>query len=170
VIIIKIIVFILSLLSFNVLGCSFNRDFVDFIVSQEKHVEASKPNFTVASIHRGTDDGNGGSCSDAGIINLKIKGDFLKEQGYIFEIVQGVFEGNPFSKQAIFPDKLWHNKRLFRFIWFDGNSIKQEPFNIMVKIVAVSISGHKSEPQLLEIKHLGVKKESTWVEVQLTSP
>lgn len=166
---IKVIAVILSLLSFNVLGCSFNRNFVDFVVSQEKHVEASKPNFEVASIHRGTDDGNGASCSDAGIINLKIKDDSLQNQGYIFEIVQGVFEGNPFRKEAIFPDKLWHNKKLYRFIWFDGNSVEQEPFNIMVKIVSVSISGHKSEPQFLEIRHLGVKKESTWVEVQLTS-
>ena len=50
------------------------------------------------------------------------------------------------------------NEKLFSFLWLDGSNEEQEPIDITVQIIAVSLSGNKSEPQLLTITHPGIQK------------
>ena len=154
----RILFLVLSLLAFKSGACSFAPAFDEFVISQSTVVVASQPNFSVASIHRGTDDGNHGSCSDAGFIELKLKTTPTNEQGYIFKIVEGKFEDQLFNESPVVPSKFMDDNKLYSFLWLDGSNEEQEPINITVEIIAVSQSGDKSKPQLLKITHPGVKK------------
>ncbi|WP_299009747.1 hypothetical protein [uncultured Shewanella sp.] len=121
-------------------------------------VEAMKPDFVVKSIRRGSDDGNFASISDAGILTLQLNRLPSQKQGYIFEIVEGKFEDKLFYETPVTPSEFAENEGSFSFIWLDGHSDEQEPFKIKIKIVGVSISGDKSDPQYLEVSHAGIKK------------
>lgn len=52
----------------------------------------------------------------------------------------------------------YSKKGLYRFVWLDGSTLEQEPINVVIKIRAVSKTGQYSKPQLLSVKHAGVKK------------
>ncbi len=69
----RFLLLLLNILAFEVTACSFAPAFDDFVISENSSDEVTKPTFKVDSIHRGTDDGNHGSCSDAGFINLKLE-------------------------------------------------------------------------------------------------
>lgn len=130
----------------------------DFQVTTEEGVQAVKPDFFVKYIRRGSDDGNHASTSDAGIITFQLGTITSREQGYIFEIIEGAFEDQLFREAPVTPTQYAENKGSFTFIWLDGSSDKQEAFQFKVKIVGVSKSGALSEPQLLEVSHPGIKK------------
>jgi hypothetical protein len=106
----RILLLVISLLAFKSEACSFAPAFDDFVISQSTLVVASKPNFSVASIHRGTDDGNHGSCSDAGFIELKLGVTPSNEQGYVFKIVEGNFEDQLFNESPVVPSKFMDDK------------------------------------------------------------
>ena len=154
----KTFILVLNLIAFNSFACSFAPSFDDFVITEGPLVKATIPTFSVDSIHRGTNDGNRSSCSDAGFIKLKLDTVPLHEQGYIFKIVKGKFEDQLFDDSPVVPSKFKESKKLYSFLWFDGNNDVQEPINITVQIIAVSRSGNKSEPQLLNITHPGVTK------------
>tara|TARA_B100000929_G_C15297931_1_gene349308 strand:- start:110 stop:598 length:489 start_codon:yes stop_codon:yes gene_type:complete len=153
-----ILLFSVCFVYFKASACSLAPMLNQFDIQPNEIAEqASKPSFTVSGIHRGTDDGNHGSCSDAGVITLKLQKAY-PNQGYIFEIVDGEFEDLLFNNFPVTPSEFVEDKSIFSFIWFDGSSIEQEPFSIKVKIIAVSRTGNKSTPQYLTIAHAGVKK------------
>ncbi|RRS06942.1 hypothetical protein EAG18_19350 [Pseudoalteromonas sp. J010] len=154
----RILVLILSLISFDALACSMMPTSKYFEVTGNGTTEPVKPVFEVDGVHRGTDDGNHGSCSDVGSIVLKLKNIPTIEQGYIFELVEGTFEDTLFSDKAITLADFLEEKDEYYFVWFDGNSEEQEAFDIKIKITAVSESGIKSEPQYLKVSHPGVQK------------
>ena len=153
-----LLLLLLNILAFEVTACSFAPAFDDFVISENSSDEVTKPTFKVDSIHRGTDDGNHGSCSDTGFINLKLETLPSHEQGYIFKIIEGKFEDQLFYESPVVPSKFMENEKLFSFLWFDESNEEQESINITVQIIAVSRSGNKSEPQLLTITHPGIKK------------
>ncbi|WP_153916572.1 hypothetical protein [Shewanella sp. TC10] len=140
---------------------SFAQMLTGFEKNSEEKVDAVKPNFIVQSIRRGTDDGNFASTSDAGLVTLQLTRLPEKPQGYTFEIVEGKFEDQLFTGEPVTPAKNVRDKREFTFIWLDGRSQEQEPFNVKVKITGISASGSESEPQYLVLSHPGVKK-SWW--------
>ncbi|WP_105168164.1 hypothetical protein [Pseudoalteromonas sp. T1lg23B] len=154
----RILVLILSLITFDALACSMMPTSKYFEVTGKGTTEPVKPVFEVDGVHRGTDDGNHGSCSDAGSIVLKLKNVPTIEQGYIFELIEGTFEDTLFSDKAITLADFLEEKDKYYFVWFDGNSEEQEVFDIKIKITAVSESGIKSEPQYLNVSHPGVQK------------
>jgi hypothetical protein len=151
---------ILSLLF--VCSLSYSGSFIQlldtFVIDSKEIVVAEKPTFKVKKIRRGTDDGNSSSTSDAGILTLELKNTPTKKQGYIFEVVEGDFEDRLFTGEAVIPSEYVENENDFSFIWLDGSSYEQEAFKINVKIIGVSASGAKSEPQFLTVKHEGIKK------------
>lgn len=71
--------------------------------------------------------------------------------GYLFELIRGSFE--VFQTEAI-PLKSTQEKEIFLFSFYEH---KRKPIDAIVKITAISISGKKSKPQLLRIKHDGEK-------------
>jgi hypothetical protein len=154
----QILVLFLSLVSFNALACSMIPTSKYFEVTGNGTTESVKPVFEVEGVHRGTDDGNHGSCSDAGSIVLKLKNIPTIEQGYISELVEGTFEDTLFSDKAITLVDFLEEKDKYYFVWFDGNSEEQEAFDIKIKLTAVSESGINSEPQYLNVSHPGVQK------------
>lgn len=149
---------LIILLNTNALACSFAPSLISFEQSSEQNIEPIKPSFKVLNISRGEDDGNHGSCSDAGHIALQLESLPKVEQGYRFEIIEGEFEDNLFLDIPVVPSSYVEDKRNYYFTWFDGSSNEQEPFDITVKVIAVSKSGKESEAQLLRITHPGVNK------------
>ena len=122
---------------------------------EANHTEAIAPvtpNFKVAGIKRGSDDGNLGSCSDFGFIIFKLSGSY-PPQGYIFERVSGEFEDRVFEPVAVMPSQFIDDNSSFTFVWLDGSSNEQEPINITVSIVAVNQAGERSKAQFLELRH-----------------
>jgi len=99
----RFLLLLLNILAFEVTACSFVPAFDDFVISENSSDEVTKPSFKVDSIHRGTDDGNHGSCSDAGFINLKLDTLPSHEQGYIFKIIEGKFEDKLFYESPVVP-------------------------------------------------------------------
>jgi hypothetical protein len=108
---------------------------------------APAPDVTVETIERGYDDGDGGSCSDAGILVLTVPSDAL---GYRFELVAG-------SLDDVFPDGYVRTRERgrLRFVWLDGGHDWQESIDVLLKITTLSATGAVSEPTLLRIRHSG---------------
>jgi hypothetical protein len=154
----KLLIIPLLLISTNTWGCSFMPTKMAFKTSSIEKIEPIVPTFELNHRVRGEDDGNHGSCSDAGVISLKIKEISSIEQVYIFEIIEGTFEDTLFDTEPVIINDLIEDKSTYSFIWFDGSYEEQEAINIKVKIIAVSRSGHQSDPQFIEIKHPGIKK------------
>lgn len=154
----KLLIVFLIFISSPVIAGSFRPMLENFQVTTEEGVLAIRPDFFVEYIHRGFDDGNATSTSDAGIITFRLATIPPQKQGYIFEIVEGEFEDRLFYEAPVTPSRFAKNKGSFTFIWLDGNSYEQEAFKIKVKVVGVSKSGALSEPQFLEVSHPGTKK------------
>ena len=133
------------------LACSFAPGYQSFRVApvlRPTLVPAPAPEVVVESIERGYDDGDGASCSDAGILVLRVPSDAL---GYHFEIVAGGFD------DVVFPDgyvRTVERGRL-RFVWLDGELDWQESIEVLVRVTTLSSDGVPSEPQVLRIRHPG---------------
>jgi len=63
----------------------------------------SKPDFELTNINRGSDDGSYASCSDAGMISLRLRTVDSNPVGYIFEVVEGTTEDEIFYPEPIKP-------------------------------------------------------------------
>jgi len=137
-------------------GCSFGPTFNSFIEdpSYRSERKPSSPVFKIKGIKRGYEDGNGGSCSDAGIITLvptEIPNKVGATAAYTFKLVKGGFEDTIFPEEPI-SSRVGND---FIFVWFDGSSEHQEPIDIEIEIRAVNPKGIKSEPSYLHIIHPG---------------
>lgn len=148
----------LCICSSKSLGCSFAQMLEGFNVVEGSGAPPLQPDFIVHEIHRGTDDGSYSSCSDAGILTLKLSSPQPENTGYIFEIVEGDFEDHLFQGGPVQATAYYAKDGFYKFVWLDGSSVEQEPINIIVKIQAISKTGKKSESQHLKIQHIGVKK------------
>jgi len=154
----QIIVAALIFFSSSSFACSFVQMTEDFDIDAEFAPTPMTPNFVVEKIVRGSDDGNIGSCSDAGILTLKRKNSPENPTGYIFEILTGEFEDQLFYPEPVRATERFEQEGLYKFVWLDGSNDEQEPINIEVKIVALSKSGERSKPQILKVTHPGIKK------------
>jgi hypothetical protein len=148
--------FYLSILLFSnaIFACSLAPSMESFVINPGYHLTKKplKPRFELIKVKRGYDDGNYASCSDAGIITIKAISKYTSNAvAYKFEIVAGELEDSVFPEGAV--QSLNGNE--FYFVWLDGSSNKQEPIEIILKIVALSPSGIESEPSLLRISHPG---------------
>ena len=150
-----IVITVLCSLSGHLNACSLLPLLEAFEAPHTEAIAPITPNFKVAGIERGSDDGNLGSCSDFGFITFKLSGSY-PPQGYIFERVSGEFEDRLFEPVAVKPSKFVNDNASFTFVWLDGSSNEQEPINITVSIVAVNGTGERSVAQLLEVRHPGV--------------
>lgn len=137
-------------------ACSFARTTEPFEVDAPGSIEPRRTEFEVAEIVRGSDDGNPHSCSDAGVITLKAL-DPPSETGFIFEVVKGEFEDRLFTQEPITPAD-FKEPGEFTFIWLDGSSYEQEPFDIVVQVTPISRTGNVGQPTTLNVSHPGIKK------------
>jgi hypothetical protein len=111
-------------------------------------VPAPAPEVIVERIDRGYADGNRASCSDAGILVLKVPSDAL---GYRFELVAGTLGDDVFPAGYVRTVA----KGVLRFVWLDGERDWQESIDVLVKITTMSSNGVPSEPKVLRIRHPG---------------
>ena len=106
-----------------------------------------EPAVSVDRIERGHQ-GDAGLCADAGILVLKVPTEML---GYSFELVEGTFDDVVFPEGFVQPTE----RGYLRFVWLDGNTDRQEPIDVLVKITTMSATGVLSEPLLLRIEDPG---------------
>lgn len=138
-------------------ACSFAQVTENFEITGIGTVAPKKPSFKVLNIERGTDDGNLGSCSDAGILTLYQNEPYQDNVGYKFEVVSGNLDDTIFQSDAIKAVSSLEKEHLYKFVWLDGSTKVQEPIDIKIKVIAVSVSGTESEPSYIEVMHPGVK-------------
>lgn len=154
----KYLILFYALFSSDVFACSFAPMFEPFKVSGENSPKPNVPDFEVAKIKRGSDDGNYASCSDAGMLSLTLRTKTIHPTGYLFKIIDGTMEDRLFYPEPIKPSIYFEEEGIFNFIWLDGSSEEQEEIEMSVEIIAVSKSGERSEPQVLKVSYPGVKK------------
>lgn len=136
-------------------ACSFAPGYEAFRMApvlRPTLVPAPAPEVVVESIQRGYDDGELASCSDAGILVLKVPSDSV---GYHFEVVAGSFDDLVFPEgyvRTVEPGRL-------RFVWLDGELEWQESIDVLVRITTLSSDGVPSERQVLRIRHPGGASE-----------
>lgn len=149
----KILVILLLVPSFAD-ACSFARGWNHFLVEPRYGAEETKPELPiveVSEITRGYNDGNYASCSDAGVIILKVANTPIGELGYTFSIENGEFE------DAVFPEGVFsplENGEIF-FVWLDGSVDHQEAFDLSVRVHSVNKQGVYSDPVFIRVSHEG---------------
>ncbi len=155
----RVVVFVaLSLASPGLFACSFVEATAEFQVTPgEVSVTPTSPKFEVVHIGRGRK-GQPGSCFDAGVLILENQSPHSETTGYRFSIVDGHFEDGLFPEYPLITVNGTPHPRRYQFVWLDGDVDNQEPFDIVVGIVGVSLSGLESEAQLLRVSHGGRKK------------
>lgn len=111
-----------------------------------------KPAARVVSLKRGFDDGNGGSCSDAGVLTIGVTPD-EDTSGYLLKLVKGRF-----PDQVTFPDYYISPIRIkggvgFRFVWLDWapEVPTPKPIDLEISITQISNRGRLSRPTILHV-------------------
>ena len=137
----------------NANACSFNQGYEPFRTSSSYQSASipKKTNASVISIERGFDDGNGGSCSDAGIIRVKIHDENpINRTGYKFRVVDNELFSNLFPSEPVIASALNRSENEFVFVWYDLGETHNQEMKFTLEITAVSYFGNESEPfQLL---------------------
>ncbi|TLM73953.1 hypothetical protein ACONUD_02700 [Microbulbifer harenosus] len=137
-------------------ACSFAPGYQKFLMAPSiyrKDAKPEAPKITVKEIRRG-EKGDPGMCADAGILVLKIE-NFKLNTGYSFTIENGVAEDSIFPEDYIAPVP---GSRELMFVWLDGASYFQEPIELKVKVVAISLGGTESQPGYVKIEDPGRPK------------
>jgi len=116
------------------------------------------PKISVAELKRGFDDGNGASCSDAGVLTLRVsrtEGESIA--GFLFKLESGDFPGCTLPDGYVMPVLLIGGGRGFQFVWLDlpWGSHTLKPIDATISVRQLSFGGHLSEPVLLHISHPG---------------
>ena len=123
-------------------ACSFSPGHASFAFST-RHAPYSGdappiPKVSVQSLKRGYDDGNGASCSDAGILTVVLsKGEEDREVGYMFKLVSGSFHDTVFLDSILAPIELEEGVYGFYFVWLDSAG----PIEAQFEVRAVSRTG-----------------------------
>ena len=142
-------------------ACSFAPGYDEFVPSplyKKKNHPLATPKASLESIKRGYDDGNRGSCSDAGIIKIKLENENpVRATGYKLKIVSGTFESHVIPDYEVMPSRYNPSENSMSFIWLDGSHNNQEEIDFVLQLIAVSPEGLESEPYNLKIKHAGGK-------------
>lgn len=146
------VLFVLIFFLQGVYACELLINITNFtIVPNKKSPAPVTPDFEVKQIHRAIRADTCGFGNASMDLRLKTLPKF--KQGYSFEVVKGKLDSAfELGKEVTST----HNGNSYLLRWNDGNSNTQEPFNIVLKITAISQSGQKSKPQFLSVKHNGV--------------
>ena len=117
-----------------------------------KGARPPKPIAKVVSPKRGYDDGNGGSCSDAGVLTIGVKPG-PETTGYLLKLVKGKF-----PDEVEFPDYyIWpiHIKSGwgFVFVWLDWSyqTESAKPINVEIGVSQINVNGRVSKPTILHV-------------------
>ena len=117
----------------------------------------SAPTINLVSLKRGFDDGNGGSCSDAGVLELEVGGfDPSETWGLRLELVEGGFPESVFPEEYVLP--IQENGRYtLRFVWLDlpHGQRQTSPIGATIAVWQISGNGLESEPTFIEVMHPG---------------
>ena len=98
-------------------------------------------------VQRGVDDGNGGSCSDAGTIVVQFKdANPVHKTEYRFKVLDNELFSDIFPDEPIAFTGFYRNNREMFFVWFDLGKTRTEKLDFSLEVTAVSLSGEESEP------------------------
>ena len=112
------------------------------------------PRLRLESIRRGFDDGVPRSCSNAGVLTLRLDPrDVAPTDVYSFEVATGRLPADLLPEGYVEPIELPSGDFGFRFLWLDlpAGSRELAPLVAVVRINRVSFSGNRSEAMLLDV-------------------
>lgn len=137
----------------GIYACELTQFLAKFtVIPNKKSPMPVTPNFEVKKIARAV---RADTCGYGNaFMELRLKTLPKFKQGYSFEVVKGKLDSNFFLGKEV--TSIVRDQKNYTLRWNDGNSNTQEPFNIVLKITAISQSGLKSKPQFLNVKHKGV--------------
>ena len=143
----------------SVLACSFAPGYRDFALSSTRVPNTGPtppdPDVSLLSVERGYDDGNGGSCSDAGVITLEVGvTDFDPNIGYIVAVESGNFPKGVLPDGIISPVNLADGRMGFYFVWGDFSDLGygKESIDAVLLVRSVSSTGIESDAIKIQIK------------------
>jgi hypothetical protein len=144
------------------LACSFGAGYTvaqppNWQYRREGGKEPLPPSITILTLKRGFDDGNAGSCSDAGVLELEIRGFDSKEVwGLRFELVSGAFPDFVIPIEYVLPI-CEDERRIFRFAWLDlpRGQTHASLVDARIAVRQISYDGLESEPAYVNVAHPG---------------
>ena len=131
------------------IACSFAPGYEPLRVSSayQSNFVPDKPHALVTSVRRGYDDGNGGSCSDAGILTIKIDdSNPSNKTAYKFKVLDNEVFSSIFPTEPVMISPLERESEEMFFVWFDLGETQGKEMRFTLEIVAVSPTGAESEP------------------------
>ena len=149
-----LLIFLSYFLSNQSWACSFIPGYAEPRISSVNTVNAApyKPLVSISSIVRGRDDGNHGSCSDAGMIVLKFEDENSPSKtAYKLKVTDSDLFSDIFPSYPItFSSDGMRNREMF-FVWYDLGKTKNKALVFTLEVIAVSHSGKESESFELKI-------------------
>lgn len=127
-------------------------------VPSGKDFTPSPPEVSVKALERGYDDGNPGSCSDAGVLTIAIDNQPSPGiAGYVFRVTNGSFPDAVFPVAILAPVDIGDGERGFRFAWLDlpHEQRRIQKIDATIEVRLVSRNGTEGKPKLLHVLHLG---------------
>lgn len=131
------------------IACSFAPGYEPLRVSSayQSNFVPDKPYALITSVRRGYDDGNGGSCSDAGILTIKIDdSNPANRTAYKFKVLDNEAFSSIFPSEPVMIAPLERESSEMYFVWFDLGETQGKEMDFTLEIIAVSPSGEESEP------------------------
>ena len=135
-------------------ACSFRQGFALFELSSTKTPLSGKPpaapEVSFVKVKRGYDDGDGGSCSDAGILTIGlVESEAKRGVGYSLEVISGAIDDEEFFGNAYFsPIGHMEGGLGFYFVWLDGGGA----IDAVIEIRSVSATGVVGDATRIVVK------------------
>lgn len=108
------------------------------------------PEIELKFIHRGFNDGDFASCSDAGIISFAVPANEPRGTvGYSFRVQKGSIEDGIFPLEVVTPVELNDGSLGFFFVWLDA----RKPIDAEIEVRLVSESGLEGEAIVVKLEH-----------------
>ena len=140
-------------------ACSFKLGYAPFELDNTRLPMTGKappdPTVLVKSIKRGFDDGNSGSCSDAGILTLEVDETGLDQRvGYHIEWKSGNFPAALLPDEIVAPIRLPEGGFGFYFVWGDFSELGhgEQPIDAELTVRSVSETGIEGASITVRIK------------------
>ena len=137
-------------------GYNVGEPFSD--VKIPKGVIPKPPVISKFTITRGYDDGNGGSCSDAGILRIVLgKSEGVYIQSYEIRVASGSLPEHLIPEFFITPIRFASGEQGFDFYWLDmpQGSTELKVIDAVLEIRQLTYGGRLSEPSYVRVINLG---------------
>lgn len=136
-------------------ACSIQApDFVQLVPRDARpgEIGPGMPEIRVEGVMRGDAHEPRYSCSDIGIVSLSVADAAeTAELSYELVVVEGRHESEIVPTRPLRPRAGENRRRYFVFSWLDGDTHRQEPLDLHVRVTALSASGVRGGSSVVRI-------------------